>query len=252
MLNYIKSEFYRIFNKKSTWVILTIPSLIGIIINVAIYCKNSNLQPVDGVLVMIAGINILKISLFYVITMIDITTAQENKMHTLKNVVAFGIPRSKIFLSKVIVASLLTIIGVSITLITFIASVMMLFGIAQGFSFSIFTTLLLKFLVTIVIWIAAITIGTFLAMFFNNSTIFTLSYIGIFVVLTKEVINGILGMITGKLNWVGDILIQQQMEKVCTPIASNKELISSSLISLAYIIVFMIIGIKYFSKKEIK
>ncbi|MDZ5035379.1 hypothetical protein GNF81_22120, partial [Clostridium perfringens] len=115
---------------------------------------------------------------------VEMATSDEQKNQTFKNVVSFGVTRNTIAISKVITAVILSILSAFIILTAFSISGLILLGGPSDF----LSEFLIRFSLASVLWIAAISIGTFIALVFNSSNISAIVYFGIFL-MTKNIIS---------------------------------------------------------------
>ncbi|GAA0736409.1 ABC transporter permease [Clostridium oceanicum] len=139
MINYIKSEFYRIFNRSYFKLYVVMVSMLMFIVNqiIKLYPRNEmNLR-----LVIEGSILISKLVIFLIIPIVYMIILEENKTGTLKNVLAFGLSRNKIFLSKIIVCSMLIFITMFSSLTLFILSGWIMFSKGENIS----TTMLMGY-----------------------------------------------------------------------------------------------------------
>lgn len=252
MLNYIKAELYRNFNRMYFWnfTLLTSATVLFFIIIGKIF--NSGNLP----MLLHIGIEALGAPIFLVLMTIDMVSGEEIKNLTLKNSVSFGIPRSKIVLSKIIVTVILSLIAAIIILAVFLGSGAILFGV-EGVTSALFKDFTLRLLGAIPLWIGALSVGTFLSFIFTNYTLFSLAYAAIFV-LTRVVLQFLSTIVSDKFIYIHNILItsrlnslskiyQQGFQPVTTDI-----MIFAVTVGVAYTVVFTILTILYFSKKEVK
>lgn len=248
MLNYIKAELYRNFNRAYYWGYVGALSILGLLFN--FLSTNHN-----------AGINLaemfefftymLSAGIFFVLPILDMTTAEEQKSQTLKNIVSFGVSRNKLILSKIITSVILSFIALFIILIVFLGSGIIIFGIGQGFSSSILNSFMIKLLVSIILWVASISIGILIAFFFKSNTTFTFVYMGLFA-MTGKIVKGLALLVSDKFKYVGNILITTQFKNLSEQPVTNNTLIFASVVGIVYIIVFAVLTMVYVKNMEVK
>ncbi|GAA0736430.1 ABC transporter permease [Clostridium oceanicum] len=254
MLKYIKSEFYRILNKKGFCLYFIIPLVLAILSIIFMYLKKFQV-PSEKIVYdfLIVCINdFISMSMFFVLPIYDICIVEDDKSHTLKNVVSYGIPRSTIVISKIVICSILGIIFIFYLLVLFLVTMAVVCKIPQTFLSSIITVFIPKLGVWIVIFVASASIATFLSMFFKSKITFVISYLMVLTVLSKRLVNFLTGLITDKLNFLGDIVLNDQITNILSASATNHTLIVASLVALGHIVAFSMIGIVYFKQKEVK
>lgn len=248
MLNYIKAELYRNLNRKYIWVYSGVIALLALLLNILFKSASAT----DFGLADLLGIvvQMLVVPIFLVATFIETTTAEEQKNLTLKNAVSFGISRSKIALSKVIVTVIQSFIAAIIIFTVLLGSGLILLGIKEGTG-GIIGIASIRILVAIPLWIGAISVGTFIALVINNSTAAAFVYAGVFTVVSA--ITKILTMlVSDKFGYISKFYITTQLSALKTPDLSNEALYKAAGIGIAYTILFTALSMVYIKRKEIK
>ncbi|MDF2674079.1 MAG: putative type transport system permease protein [Clostridiales bacterium] len=249
MFNYIKAEFYRNFSRAQLWVFSGVIAAMALTLNILMsVAGNANSIDLGWLFEMMT--QMLIVPIFLVATFIDITTAEESKNLTLKNAVSFGVSRSKIALSKVIVTVGLSFVSAFIIFTVFFGSGAIIFGTGEG-SLPIIANASLRILAAIPLWIGAISVGTFIALFISNSTAAAFVYAGAFTV-TSGIVNLLTILVSDKFNYISDILITTQLANLKQPSVGNEILNKAIVIGIVYTILFTILSMLYIKKKEIK
>lgn len=128
MLNYVRSEFYRVLHGKAIYVLTGVLSGLTILFNLILYAFGTNqaflygnirfsLNMLTGSLTLIMGAALIVVS--YI-------AADEYKNGTLKNVIAYGISRNTFFTGKCIVSMVISVICMIIVLGFYIGSALLL------------------------------------------------------------------------------------------------------------------------------
>lgn len=248
MFNYIRAELYRNFNRMYFWVFTGIMAVLALAVN--ILAKSNGIPGVSLSMMLGTSLYVLVMPVYLVAIFTDMVTAEENKNQTLRNAITFGIPRYKLILSKLIVSVILAFISALITLGLLYGSAAALFGIDKGAG-AVFSEVLLRLLTAIPLWIGAISMGTFLGIAINNNTIFGFTYPGIFL-LTSKIIKLLSYVVSYKIIKLNDYLITTRLMALGAEKISSKDLWTSALIGLCYTVIFTMINILYFNKKEVK
>lgn len=248
MFNYIKAELYRSFNRMYFWVFTGVMAALALAI--IILSRVDNNVRLDFSMLLDTLLFVIGMPVYIVAGFIDMVSSEENKNQTLRNAITFGIPRQKLILSKVIVTVILSFISAFIVLGLFYGSATALFGIDQGTG-AVLSKVLPRLLAAIPLWIGAISIGTFLTIAIKNNTLFAFAYAGIFF-FTSKVIKLLAYIVSDKFMKLNDYLITTRLGALSSPSLTSKELWTSALIGLCYTVVFIIISIVYFNKKEVK
>lgn len=248
MLNYIKAELYRNFNRAYFWIYTGVIAAMALSINIIFSINAVPNIKLDFLFETI--IQMLFLPIFLVATFIEIATAEESKNLTLKNAVAFGTSRSKIALSKVIVTVALSIVAAVIIFTVFFGSGYILLGTGEG-SGKMIGIYIIRILTAIPLWIGAISVGTFIAIVINNSTAAAFVYAGTFTVISTAL--NLLGMlVSNKIAYVSEYLITSQLSILKAPDLGNAALLKAAGIGIGYTILFTCMSMLYIRRKEIR
>lgn len=129
MLNYMKSEWYRITHASTIYVFTAIMAGLTLLINVVLFIFNMtdssfrygnvsfSLSLLASGMALIFLVGAVVVSLLF---------SGDRKNGILKNAVAFGISREKIFIAKCIVSSLISICSLVVILVVYIGSAVLL------------------------------------------------------------------------------------------------------------------------------
>lgn len=246
MINYIKAELYRNFNRPYLWVYTGIIAALVLAINIMF-----NINSATSLSTILQMTNsMMLIPVFLVAGMIDTVIAEEYKNKTMKNVIAFGIKRSKLILSKYIVAVILAFISAFIILAVLYGSGALLLGLGDNFNV-VFLDHLKRIAAALPLWMAAIAVGVFLNIIISNSTVCAFVYAGVFV-MTSLIIRLLTAFVSHKFKYVYDILITTQLSNLNAKVVTNHNLILAVIVGFIYIVLFLVFSILYFKKKEVK
>lgn len=248
MFNYIRAELYRNFNRMYFWVSTGIMAALTLAIN--IIASSNSISGINLSMLLDTFLYVLVMPVYIVAIFIDMVTSEENKNQTLRNAITFGIPRQKLVLSKLIVTIILAFISAFIVLGVFYGSAAAIFGIDQG-TVEVLSRVLPRLLTALPLWIGAISIGTFLAIAINNNTLFGFAYAGVFFI-TSKIILVLSYVVSDKFMKINDYLISTRLTALRAPALTSKDLWTSALIGLCYTVIFTIISMLYFNKKEVK
>lgn len=252
MLNYIKAELYRNFNRAYFWVFTLALSALTLILNIMLKIENSeNFLKNSGLTAYAdAVIVVLIIPVFFVPVFVDMVTSEEYKNLTLRNVVVFGMNRTKLIISKFLASAILGTASLAIILTTFLGSATIFFGIGNNFPGNINQDIV-KFLVGSVLWLGAMAVGTLIGLVIKNNNIFAVTYILIFALFNQILkLLDFFGFKGSK--YIYDVLITTHIGIIQQPNVTNNQLGVASLIGVIYIIVFLTLGSLYFNREEIK
>ncbi len=248
MLNYIKAELYRNFNRSYFWVYTIVIAALSLGLNMLM--KVTAAQDVTLAFLFEIILQALFLPVFLVAAFIETTTAEESKNLTLKNAIAFGIPRPKIALSKVIVTVVLSAVAAVIIFTVFFGSGFILFGIGEG-SGKMIGIASIRILTALPLWIGAISVGTFIAIVINNSTAAAFVYAGAFTVISAA-LNLLQLLVSDKIAYVSEYLITSQLASLKAPELANAALLKAAGIGIGYTILFTCLSMLYIRRKEIR
>jgi ABC-2 type transport system permease protein len=244
----MRAELYRNFNRMYFWVFTGVMAALAVAI--VILSRVDNIVRLDFSMLLDTILYVMVMPVYIAAGYLDMVTAEENKNQTLRNAITFGIPRYKLALSKLIVTVILALISAFIVLGLFYGSAAALFGIDQATG-EVLSKVLPRLATALPLWIGAVSIGTFLGLAINNNTLFGFAYAGVFF-LTSKIIMVLSYVVSDKFLKLNDYLISMRLSALKSPNLTSKDLWTSALIGLCYTIVFTIISIVYFSKKEVK
>ncbi|KAJ53030.1 ABC-2 type transport system permease protein [Clostridium tetanomorphum] len=250
MLNYIKAELYRNFNRLYFWGYTGGICIFILAINIIIKTTSIG-NDVNLTVLFQAATFMLGIPVFLIVAMVDMCIAEEERNVTLKNVVSFGFERNKLVLSKIIATIILSIISAIIILTMFFGSAMILLPIGDKFSTDIIINFTKRLSGSMVLWIAAISVCSFLAFVIKSNTMFSLIYAMTFLFF-KKIVLILSNLVSDKFKYIYDILITTQLDVLAKEELTNSNLSYAILIGVIYIIVFTILTMVYVKNKEIK
>lgn len=248
MFNYIKAELYRNLNRPYIWTYSLIFAGLTLALNIILKLARVPNMDLGSVFALLNQLMILPI--YLVAASIEISTSEEQKNLTLKNTVTFGIPRSIIALSKVIVAIIISFIVAIIIYTVYLGSGAILFGINPGNSTVIADTCI-RILAALPAWIGAISVGTLLALMINNPTSAAFSYAGVFVGVSP-IVDLLRTFVSHKFDIVKEVLLTTQLKSLSAEVVTSDVLIKAVLIGIIYTVLFTGLSMVYIKKKEIK
>ena len=256
MRNYLRAELYRNFHRKSLWV--TMGSVIACIL-IGILCfqyMNTRIPATEvkiGLeMVFIVGISALMPYVYLMLVFTDISIGEEIKNNTIKNIISSGLSRGKIYVCKVIEASIFMILCSVATLVSTIVFGYLILGIQQE---ELFSTMSVEFIkrgsVAILLYMGAIALGSLLALIIKQGTVASLMYIFLFLFLGK--LFGLLGTFIHPIfTKMKPYLLSSQISLICQEQGvANSDIIMAGVIGIIYAVVLTIIGVVVIRKKDI-
>ncbi|MCI9413673.1 MAG: ABC transporter permease [Clostridiales bacterium] len=256
MLNYIRSELYRTFRRKYTFLMIGIPALLCIAANLMIFAMlhtggtihSTAESPVNGdfMLNMLTP-TIIFLVYFGVFLVVDCVFSDEHKNQTLKNVVSFGYTRTQIYFGKLITQLLLALLTMVIVFATFALSAFLLLGIG-----SLTETLQwygYQLLHAFPIWLAGLAIANMLYFTVKGSLVVPV-YLGLVLFLPFLVLNQ---MAARLWPWFQKLLPYLMFNMLDGSNASGPEgLLWPWVIGLGWTVLATAFGVILFRRREIK
>lgn len=256
MLNYIKAELYRTFNRKYFYFFTGILAALALSLNILLKffgTKDSmtlinalSLPVMDYMLLLPVGLLVIIIDMIY---------AEEYKNGTLKNVISFGMSRNKFIFAKFITIIILAFVTYFFVLLVFFGSSAVIFGIGSSNGIkpsTYFDIIATRYCIAVILWIAVIAVGLLISTFANSYNAFIYSYIGIFVVLpmTINLLSRIVDKNIAKINYC---LITSYINSVGTYNGNNQgDILRDAVVGLIYIVVCLSLSVVWYSKKDVK
>ena len=246
MLNYIRADIYRNLNRKYFWIYTGIIAAMAVLVTVLFKVTNG-IAGKDFNLVLNIATQTFTLPIYLVGAFVEMATSDEQKNQTFKNVVSFGVTRNTIAISKVITSVILSILSAFIILTAFSISGLILLGGPSDF----LSEFLIRFSLASVLWIGAISIGTFIALVFNSSNISAFVYMGIFA-MTKNIISILSILVWDKFSYLNNFLISTKLNILAKEPLIMENIGPAILVGVIYTIVFTGLSMLYLRKKEIK
>lgn len=256
MLNYIKAELYRTFNRKYFYFFIGILAVLAmsLLIFLKIVDAKNNISLIDAMGMSVTNY-MMMLPVGLLVMLIDMIYTEEYKNGTLKNTVAFGMSKSKLIFGKFITIIILAFITEIFVTFVFWASSALIFGIGHFNRIKpsmYFGMILTRFSTVVLLWIAIIAVGLFFNTIINNPSMFVYAYIGFFIGL--PLIIDILSHIVSKdISKINIFLITGCINLIGTYNGVNKgNLIWVLAVGLVYIVVCLSLSAVWFSKKDVK
>lgn len=129
MLNYVKSEWYRITHSATMYVFTGILAGLTLLLNIILYVldKYEPGFPYGTVAFSLSNLAVNLSLLFLVgVIIVSLLFSSEKKTGVLKNSIAFGISREEIFVGKCIVSSAVSVCSLIVILVVYMGSAVLL------------------------------------------------------------------------------------------------------------------------------
>lgn len=242
MLKLIRADLYKSFHRMYLFIFMAALSGMAIFVNSVLLVSGSKLESSIGLAPMLLMYPLFLISMFA-----DIVMAEENKEHTLKNTISFGVQRVQLILAKNVSTILVAFSVAFVTVLVYLASAFILLRPEKGDISAVLIDFFLRLGVALLIYIAASVLATFLAAVLKRNAMFTFAYLGILLVpvMALKLLN-LLNPIFGKLMNLTMFMQAQIIAGV-----PQAQLWESVLNAVIHIAVFLVMGVIAFRKQEI-
>jgi ABC-type transport system involved in multi-copper enzyme maturation permease subunit len=190
---------------------------------------------------------LLQFPLYFIVMLVDIVLGEENKEHTLKNTISFGISRTKLFLAKNISAIILTLVVSAVTVGVFYVSSLVLLKTGAGYTTVFLTDLGKKIAIALLLYVAASVMGTFLATVIKRNGLFIFAYLGVLIV--PMLVFKLLALANSVFKNAENAMLMSQPDLLMQ--ATSAQMMNVVWVALAHIAVFTILGIVLARRQEI-
>lgn len=183
MLNYIKAECFKTFNRVYTRNTLLIFALLAALVNVVFFMAFQS-NPADSQELIRTSLSVivpmLLIMVYMVLIMIDIVFSEEYKYKTFKNTLSFGFTRTQVYFGKLAVSIIVTAVISLITLFVYLATLFLLLGFPEDMN--LIGLVFNRIAAAIPLYIGALCLCNACAFIIPNSTAFSFVYMGFLIV----------------------------------------------------------------------
>lgn len=245
MLNLVKAELYK-YSKRS-FIYKLLIALIGLI---ALMMLGIDLFDGQGITreIIIGSFGMTFNFILMIVMVFAVVFLDDYREGTYKNIIVSNLTRTEIYLGKFIAQIILAFICMIICIIALIIALMFL--PSDGMSLSLLSNIIKRFLCSIPVYIAGISIANLLAITIKRGIIYLIYY------LVIGNIGGIVWImetfVWKKFNILNNILLTTLLSNVGSINTSNITLLFSVLGGIIYTVIFASIGIFIFNRQEIK
>lgn len=256
MLNYLKSEFYRIVRLKSVYITFAFCAAISLLFNGALfYFSNEVGFRYSTTKFSFSTIYVNMPFLIYIVYMIcSVVIDDEFKSRTLKNSVAAGIKRNTIYFGRFIIE---LVIGMIFYILLNALHIMLGLALLENSGAQYLHILIRSLVACIPIYIACAAICHCLYYILNNAINVIFAFVVIVTLIPKAI--GLAGMKIGFLGKINEWLLSSMLEakwdeayNLTLTWDTTNGFIRCYIAGMIGIIVFSVIGSILFNKKELK
>ena len=117
MRNYLAAECYKVFHRKYLYLtLLVVLALEGLMVWGCWFTSSNGNAGMDFHSAIITLVMLMSIGLYATILTGDMVFSEQHKHNTLKNEVAYGLPRGRIYLGKLAVSTLVAVVAAAVML----------------------------------------------------------------------------------------------------------------------------------------
>lgn len=183
MLNYMSAEFYKVFRRKYPYAtFLTLAGLAALLCAGFIFVNSggAHTEFSDGAQSVLM---VLSVGLYAALLICDMVFSDQYKFNTLKNEVSFGIPRSQIYLGKLVVEAVIGVV-MSVLVIGFYVGMCYVTLYASPLEETVRTMQIIGYCVLAAIpqWLAALALTNMIFFLVKGSTLASFLMVGIIAV----------------------------------------------------------------------
>lgn len=242
MMKIINADLYKSFHRMYLYILMGSLAGAAILLNVLLASLKI---PLEGSFQL--TVNFLIMPMLFLSMFADIITAEENKEHTLKNTVSFGISRTQLYLGKVASTILVMAAVATVTLFAYLVSAFLLLQPQKNHLDALLTDYALRIGAVFLLYIAAIIFATLLATMFKRNALFTFAYLGgLFIPVYLCKLLKLANPVFGK---IGIYLLANQANTIGA--VAQSQLMTTVWIALAHITVFTAFDLVLFRRQEI-
>lgn len=259
MINYIRSEVYRNLRHKGNYLFILAAMAFVVFLNIVlwIFVKNDTSFPYATTKYAFSSLYCnLRFIMIMCVAVVSIIFAQEYKNQTLKNTVSFGISRASIYFGKLIISIIFSFIAAICVIATFIISAYILLE-NSGIEY------LATLINSIVAGIPLILFSLVVAHSFYFITEKEMNVVGFWVgiVIVIPILLAMIGRksevsrtIASYMPWniVGDITFNEATNTLVLGWTTPEAIVKSIVVGVVGCVMFYIIGLEIFKRKEVK
>lgn len=259
MFNYIKSEFYRNIHTKGNYIFLFGCMAFVIFLNVALgMFANSQVNfPYGNTKFSFSSFyTAMNVVMMVCLSLVSLIYGQEFKNHTLKNSISYGISRSQIYFGKFLTEVVISIINLVLISAAYIISA---YIILDNSGIVYLNDLIRSLVACVPLFLVSVMVAHCLYFIFDSEVAVGVSWVIIIAVIPK-----ILSMVGRKIDILGKVAswMPWNIAGWSTYDEANKRMIMSwstqegfvkcFIVGIIGTIIFYIVGLVLFKKREIK
>ncbi|GAA0068538.1 ABC transporter permease [Clostridium sardiniense] len=244
MLNFIKAELYKQFKLPLIYVINAVLVAGLILVCLSFNGTESDIATKGFILERMGGIFPI-IAVF--LTVFTSVFLDDYRYGTLKNIMSSDISRSKYYIGKLIVQTIMGLITSAVCLIALFIGLLLL---PSGDDFGVYAmSFLLRCLCVIPVYIALLSFIDLLVVMFKKGTVYLAYYL---VPFALSIVLGILSSFSNIFEKLKYLSIGYALIPLTDTAATNEQMIYAVVLGIFWTIVFTGLGLTIFKNREIK
>ena len=241
MFKQLRCDLYKIFHRFYFYVLTLALGGLCILINVVLLNPQGTPAPLSLSWQFLA--NLLSYGLFLLPMLTEIVLAEENREHTMKNAVSFGMARNTLFLSKFLTSVVLGIILIAAILVFYGGSSLMLLPKDADFTAELVRQLFAKIGAACAVYVAALAVSAFFSILLRRNSLFIFAYYGA-IFLTGYLFKLL------KISFLNRYLLKSQFTDILSAQSLN-QMQTPFLVAAATLVVFTVCGLLVFKRQDV-
>ncbi|MCI5705430.1 MAG: ABC transporter permease [Pseudoflavonifractor sp.] len=251
MLKYMNAEFYKVTHRVYPAGFLGV--IVGGIALIMVLLRQNagpgaSFDFMAGALCMV-----LSVGLYLVVITCDMVFSDQYKYNTLKNEVAYGLPRARIYLGKLIAAAIVSVVLCAVILAFYLLLARLLFplGAATG---ETMTALGQALLVAFPLWLGGMGLFHMLLFLMKGSTAASIVYVLVVAVLgggTLELFSKFVPRLRPVIEAIQTCLLTTPFDRLLSGGPSNGLIAYAWIVGMAWLLGSTALGLIVFRKREI-
>lgn len=248
MVKYLNAEIYKLTHRK-TYLFGFFAFILGGVTAFMVLCKYNAGNGASLNFFLMNLPPLFMTGMFLVLMVSDMVFSDQYKFNTLKNEASYGLPRTRIYLGKLIATALAAVVICAIIILFYAGIAAILFPVEEGMG-EVLTHLGQTLALSLPLWFGGLGFGYMLLFVMKGSTSATMVYV--LVLGMGDTILDLLEMIQPKLS---EVLESVRSWLLMTPF--NQMDVSSAaighawLVGMVWLIASTLIGVVIFQKREI-
>lgn len=244
MLNRILADFYKLFHRMYLYGILIALGAIALLVSIVLKQSGMTFETSIEVLPML-----LSYPLFLIPMASDMLISEENKEHTVKNTISYGISRNGLLLSKTISCILVMFLIAAVTLAVYFISALVLLKTGDSSAVSeLLKDTASRMVAAFALYVAAAILCALLSSVITKNTTATFAYYGF--LLAPSLLFNLLSFANPWFGKLPKYTLYSQSSAIAS--AAPEKLIYTVILAGVYAAVFLIGGLILYRRKEIQ